>query len=341
MTLRSICGIDCERCFFKERCGGCSLCEAAICSNICRKCGALCPKRGAAVIHLRMTMDLDEEIRLVGNRRCRFPYHIPVLPDRLNSGLRNEVARVIGIHGENFLSTNGTKIRNIYKKNGFRRALNLDESVQAILQFYVKDKALEGFWDNRQELYDELMEQHLQAIIVPNFSVYEDAPRMDHLYNIQRSIIVYKEMREKGMEVIPDVAWYNLEDLDIWIELINSSDIKTIAFSFQVVDVRLKASNAWKHYLLGFRYLCSSINNVDIIVVGASSEKKAIEIKKAASKNNIRLSFINQAAYVQSRRGMRSEGRTRDISTPRDKLLEENIIYFNNLYKKINEDGVI
>ena len=86
----------------------------------------------------------------------------------------------------------------------------------------------------------------LKAVIAPNFSVYEDTPRVEHLYNIRRSIIIYNELIDYGINAIPDISWYNINDLDFWIEKLNNSECSIIAFSFQVVDVRLKASNYGK-----------------------------------------------------------------------------------------------
>lgn len=337
--MRAICKVKCDKCSFNERCGGCSLCEGAICGGICNKCSSLCPKRGSSAIHLKQILVLEEN-KLMPNDKYDLGYHVPVIPDRLNFKVRDKLLKTVGIRGNNFLSRNGQEIRNIYKKNGFNKALNIQSNVKGILQFYVRDRILECIWDNRFHLYEKLKLQGFEAIISPNFSVYEDAPRMDHIYNIHRSITVYNEMRRAGIRAIPDVSWYGLRDLELWIDMINNSNIKTLAFSFQVVDIRLKASNDWKNYLAGFRYLCSKVSkNLDFIIVGASSAKKSIEIKKAAGEN-IKLCFLNQSAYVQSQRGMHSEDRSRDVVTPKEKLFEKNIIYFNKLYEEINENGV-
>lgn len=314
------------------------MCEGAICNGICNNCESLCTRRGRSVPYL-ISM-LGQEIALEPNVKHNLSYHIPVIPDRLNFEVRKNLLKTIGIKGNNFLSRDGTKIRNMYSKNGFNGALNLDSNVKGILQFYVEDRILECVWDNRKNLYQELRKQKLEGVITPNFSVYEDAPRMDHIYNIQRSLIIYNEMRAAGIRAIPDVSWYGIEDLDLWVKMINDSDIKTLAFSFQVVDVRLKASNDWKNYLAGFRYLCSQISKkLDFIIIGASSAKKSIEIRKAAGKN-IKLFFLNNAAYIQSQRGMYSADRSRDLGSSRGKLFEKNIVYFNKLYRAINENEV-
>ncbi|MGF7058582.1 hypothetical protein [Brassicibacter mesophilus] len=58
---------------------------------------------------------------------------------------------------------------------------------------------------------------------------------------MKRSTIVYNELIDYGINAVTDVSWYNIKDLNIWIEAIDKSRIKTIAFSFQTVGVQLKA----------------------------------------------------------------------------------------------------
>lgn len=68
---------------------------------------------------------------------------------------------------------------------GFQRTLNI-YGVNGIVEFYVKDRVLECFWSNRYFIYNQLKNMNLSGIITPNFSLYEDDPRIEHLYNIQR-----------------------------------------------------------------------------------------------------------------------------------------------------------
>lgn len=331
---KSLCKRSCNLCNYYNRCGGCSLCEAAICNKNCKGCGSICPMRGQVIIHTNEVLN-DRSI-LHYNKNFSMGNHIPILPDRLKNIFDSKISKLIGIHGGNFLSSNGKKIRKIYRENGFRRALNLSEDCDGILQFYIKDRTLEGLWDSRNSLYNELYEQKLKYIISPNFSVYEDAPRFEHIYNIKRSLIIYNELSERGFNAIPDVSWYNIQDLDFWIDLLNKSKCNTIAFSFQVVDLRLKASNLWKHYLAGFKYLCSNLDEVKkIILIGVASHKRVWSIRNEIPKN-ISIHVLNQSAYVQSQRGMYSNGRVRDVVTPKDLLLRKNIEYFNSIYKEMN-----
>lgn len=309
------------------------MCEASICSNSCGKCTVLCSSRPGAVPLI--TSIGGPEITLETNEKIDLTSHIPILPDRFKTPPKYDIMPIIAVHGGNMLSRNGEKINNIYRDKGYAGALNIDKRSRAILEFYVKDRTLEGFWDKRKELYKDLQAMNFQSIIAPNFSVYEDAPRMDHIYNMKRTTIVYNEMLKYGLCVIPDVSWYSKRDLERWCDEINKKNIKAIAFSFQVVNVQLKASSIWKAYILGFRYLCQNIgSDIDIIVAGIASPNRVKEVCRAA--NGQKIHVLNQSAYIQSRRAMISEQRRRDAESSMDDLFERNVVYFNNVYDELN-----
>lgn len=313
------------------------MCEAAICDKKCKICGTVCMKRGASVVYANEVIKKD--VQLVACVEEKLPYFIPILPDRLKKKLSYEIVSFIALHGGIALKSSGEGVKNIYKKNGFKKALNVDERCKALLEFYVKDRTLEGFWNIRHDVgfFEDLKKLDV-IVIAPNFSLYEDAPRIEHLYNIKRSLIMYNKLVEHGIKAIPDIAWYNRNDIDFWIEQINKSKCSIIAYSFQVVDVRLKASNLWRNYLAALRYMAAKVKeNVKcILVVGVNSETRMQEIRKAVP-YSIKISVLNQSAYTQSQRGMYSKNRASDKKTDRSELFEKNIKYFNEIYKKLNE----
>lgn len=304
------------------------------CKEDCHQCFSLCPKRGCSFAYIKK---LGTDTKLLSNERYELPDHVAILPDRLTEALT--VNEVIGIHAGNMFSSNGENITNGYLSRGLMGAINTKNEIQGVLEFYVKDRTLEGFWDNRKAIYEQLKVFQWRAVIAPNFSVYEDAPRVDHIYNIRRSRIVYNELRQHDLPAVPDISWYNQIDLDNWIRDINTNDLKTISFSFQVVDVRLKASNLWKHYLMGFKYLCQRLNeDIQIIVTGIVSPVRLQAVKRAAGKR--KLIVLNQTAYVQSRRGMLSElGQEAPKEMTKNEILLQNIKYFDAEYMKMNRYG--
>lgn len=314
------CNRDCKLCRLHLHCQGCSICEMPLCKQDCEHCFALCPNKGASFAYLRAIG--GGQVELAGNEKKNLPVQIPVLPDRLTE--RMHVRDVIGVHGGNMLSQNGEKISKSYMDRGIQGALNLQKKTRNVLQFYTKDRTLEGFWDNRKALYAQLSQLEWEVIIAPNYSVYEDAPRMDHLYNIKRSSIVYNELLDAGLPAVPDISWYNRIDLDQWIREINQNNVKCIAFSFQTVSTGSKASNTYLHYMMGFKYLTDRISeDVEIIIAGLVSPDRVRLLQTDCQQ---RLSILNQTAFIQSRRGILSDGY---IAAPSG--LSKNAIFLRNL----------
>ncbi len=333
----SLCKRNCSSCIMQLHCQGCSLCEKPFCSHNCQRCFSLCPDRPAAFGYLKKLG--GGKLNLNKNSIKQLPVFIPVMPDHMP--IRTLTKEIIGIHGGKFLTSNGENIARVYRTKGLQEALNLKNSVEGVLQFYVKDRAIEGLWDNRGEIYKQLREFPLKAVIAPNFSVYEDAPRVDHLYNMKRSNVVYNELLEVGLPAVPDISWYNRIDLDQWAREIVKNDIKTIAFSFQTVSTQSKASNTWRHYLMGYHYLIDNIpEDVSVIIAGIVSPERLQVIRTAGSGRN-RISILNQTAYLQSRRGILSEtqqGCTGELT--KEQIFQRNIEFYETAYKKIDLGGL-
>lgn len=331
----SLCGRDCKNnCKFYGECGGCSLCEASLCNENCESCFAICFERKGID---PLFNGLDDSINK--NTFIKLPYHIPILPDVLKN-VPEALPETIAVHAGNMFSRKGEHIFNKYLEKGFLGALNIPSGKEGILEFYIRDKTLEGFWDKRRSIYSDLKDLNFKAVIAPNFSVYEDAPRIDHLYSIKRSITVYNELLDAGINSVPDVSWYSRKDLDIWAQEITIKDIKLIAFSFQVVDVKLKTANIWRLNLLGFKYLCQSIPlDVSIIIAGVVSPFRVSEVVSAAAGRKIHV--LNQSAFVQSRRGMLSETRQSCPDLSFDELFEKNLEYFSVLYETMNTSNLV
>lgn len=324
------CKNKCITCKYFKRCGGCSVCEALICKSKCGQCTSICTKKENISAYLNSFGNLD--ISLTENNYIELPSHIPIIRNRLKNPIDIDY---VALHAGNVLSNNGEKVLKRLIDRGYTDLLNLKPSTKAILEFYVKDKYLEGFWDNRYSIYKSFKTLGFAFVLSPNFSVYDDSPRIDHLYNIKRNTIVYNELLDIGINAVPDVSWYNRSDLDYWINEINKNKIKIVSFSFQNVGVGLKPSNIWKHSLLGFRYFCSNISNdVDIIIAGIVSPFRISEIYQTIKKSN-RLIVLSQSAYMHSIKGILSETRLNEPNFCFNALFERNIDYYNKIYEDI------
>jgi hypothetical protein len=331
------CKSKCNSCKYFKRCGGCSFCEALLCQKNCDQCSSICTFKDNVNRYLDSFGNLD--INIIQNRPIKLPSHIPVIPHKLKTDIGSNF---VALHAGTVLSNNGERIAKRYIEKGYFKTLNLRKTTNTILEFYVKDKFLEGFWDNRYSIYRSIKNLNLTCVISPNFSVYEDSPRVDHLYNIKRSSIVYNELLNIGINAIPDISWFNYKDLDYWADEINNKNINPIAYSFQNVGVGLKPSTNWKHSLLGLRYLSRKISkNVNIILAGVVSPFRVAEIYNTIKKKQ-RLVILNPSAYIHSRKGILSEIRKPAPNFTFDELLDKNISYYSKIYDEIyNSDKIL
>ncbi len=315
---------NCKECnFYQQECSGCSMCEAPlVCNNNCSECIYTCRRRPGAAYYYKKINQIEN--KLIPNESYEMPIYIPTIPSSLNISYSVSDMPMVAVHGGKYMSANGSSISKSYEVKGVHNALNLNKETKIILHFYVKDRTLEGFWNNRKNIYNQLKNESFSFIIAPNFSVYEDSPRIEHLINIRRSMIVYNELRKAGIDAVPDVSWYDIKDLEKWTELIKECNIKLFAFSFQTVGLAKRSTNAWKGYMLGLKYLCQRVpNDVGVIIVGLSGRGRIKEILKVTA--NRKVAFINTYAFMRAKSGRNYSSTEMQINKTHDELIIENV----------------
>ncbi|WP_313559201.1 DUF4417 domain-containing protein [Ruminiclostridium cellobioparum] len=309
------------------------MCDAPfVCNNRCVNCIYTCRQRPGAALYYKKIR--QTELELMPNDLYEAPIYIPTLPSPLHIQYNDNDITMIAVHGGKYMSPSGKKISNRFAVKGVHSTLNLNRATNIILHFYVQDRTLEGFWNGRKEIYDKIKNENFKFIIAPNFSVYEDSPRIEHMINIRRSIIVYNELRKNGINAVPDVSWYEIKDLQKWVDLINRSGIKLFAFSFQTVGLLKRSTNAWKGYMLGLKYLCERISeDVGVIIVGLSGRGRIKEIMKIIDKRKV--SIINTYAYMRAKTGRTYHSADLEYLKTHDELIIQNIKEMNIRYNMI------
>lgn len=311
----SACGLECSLCReFGNNCGGCPGCGAVLKNRCdCSACIYICPRRPGARAFLQLGLAGGQLRRPTDKRLVApahpedpgdFPVHLPAVADPFKKTPGAGGLPWVVVHGAKFFSSTGVGLRPGAAATGgsVRRWLNVAPETKVGIHFYVRDKFLEGFWRHREQIYPLLRQFNL--VFSPNFSVYEDSPRYEHLVNIRRSVVVYEEMLGRGIRVAPDVAWYQKTDLDNWAEYVRRNEIKCIATSAQTVGTGLHTLGSWKGYLAGIRYLAELLpRDVGIVIVGVSSPRKVAVAFREIARNGRRLCFMNSQAFMLARKG--------------------------------------
>lgn len=294
-----ICG-NCEQnCpAYGAECSGCPGCDRLLnaCQSqrgACGKCILFCPDRPGAWRYI--SDEIGGSFSLLPKEPVALPkVEIPPYMPLVTAPLQEECPE----DGFEWLAVHGGKVRREVWRGevSVHEQFRLPQGKKVILHWFVKDRYLEKFWSNRAAYIPVLRE--FDAVFAPNFSIYENSPRIEHLVNMKRTAIAVQEMARAGVRVIPDVTWYRREDINRWVEFLDLVGAEVAAFSMQVVG-RLKGCSAWQSYLAGLRYFARKFEG-KIILIGVNSREKIAEAFRAAGHP---LSVVDTTSFVTARKG--------------------------------------
>ena len=185
-------------------------------------------------------------------------------------------------------------------------------------------------------MYKHIKRQKFLAVIAPNFSVYEDYPRIDHLYNMKRSSIIYNELIDYGINAIPDISFYNKKDLDRYLNEIHKANIKMISVGFHIVGWNSKGFSI-DYWLRDFQYMVENLPpDAKIIISGIISPIRLLNFVELMRKEQS-LHILSSTAFLQARQGVISSVKQTSLETPKSEVLKKNITFYNDIYKELNK----
>lgn len=336
-----ICG-NCERNCPAHgiECNGCPGCDRLLieCGSgraKCKDCNLFCPDRPGAWRYVgdeiggAFSLLPKEPITLP---KVEIPSYMPLVTTPLQEECPEDGFEWFAVHGGKVRREVWAGKMSVYEQ--FRLPLNK----KLALHWFVKDRYLEKFWANLSAYIPVL--KGFAAVFAPNFSIYEDSPRIEHLVNMRRSAMATWKMAEAGVKVIPDVTWYRREDIDRWLEFLDYAGAELAAFSMQVVG-RLKGCSAWQSYLTGLRYFARKFKG-EIVLIGVNSREKLVEAFRAAGRP---LCVVDTKSFITTRKGglVSSEGRVLrkkgGWEIPRDIAFFMSALNMKNMLAEISKDA--
>ncbi|MEW5953279.1 MAG: DUF4417 domain-containing protein [Bacillota bacterium] len=295
------CGGCCATCRIFKACGGCHAgCGAACCVRDCSRCIYICCRRPGAESLLASLG--GPELPALPKQPAAWPGDVPkILPAvaaRFSVMPAPALLPWVGINAARMVITRGYNSGGLRRKTGsVREFARISPETRTLLHMYIPDEPLEAFWQARRGIYPALREFDL--VIAPNFSVYEDSPRMEHLINIKRSALVWVEMLQAGIRAAPDVSWAAFNDLERWAAHINKHSIPVVSASIQTVG--RNAGGYWRGYLEGLAHLARKIPpDTIIIMVGAGTPAKMRAIQAEIRQ---RVVFLTTQPFLLARKG--------------------------------------
>lgn len=234
--------LGCGQCHYRELCGGLQV-EAAVfdCLSYCRctnpaKCDNVCPRN---VEHLIARFQEVGGISLD---------NVPVAPKLAGIGLPSMIPLVYHGHARKRAPSASVVALSLYeffdKRTGKLRFKNweavldhfkLDDDATLILSGTEVDPLLERWWrlTDRDYMPRALGALGVKLITTPNYSLFDDVPRTDNMYNMKRIALVSSEIQRAGVLCGLHVNARTDRDWDHWIEfLIKRDEYQYIAFEF-------------------------------------------------------------------------------------------------------------
>ena len=190
-------------------------------------------------------------------------------------------------------------------------ALGLGEGQLAVLAGYGEDPLVEAFWSHRRTggLIDQVAAQEWDLVLAPNFSMYGNQPRFEHLLNFRRNLMIAAELAAAGVPAVANLYWFRLEDLDRYLSWIGDTAPAAVAVNAQT----FRTEADWADMLLpGLTYLAGGLADLGVetrvVVCGTSRAQRLAEL---ASLLGSRLTVITQNPIQYARHGavMTDQGR--------------------------------
>jgi hypothetical protein len=167
----------------------------------------------------------------------------------------------------------------------------LPETALVVTCFHL-DSFLESLWDRRRALTASIASAGYDLVTVPNFSVWEGDTRLEHRYNIARSLRVFELFVDAGIPTAPSVSWFLTRDLDDWITFLRGwSGIR--AFSVDLATLKAEEED-WEWGIRGLRRLFDGIGrDWEVLVNGVAKSERITEVSKVCG----HIHLINEHSF--------------------------------------------
>lgn len=294
---------DCDNCQFYSICGGCHPeCNYAGCARPCSSCSVRCRRRE----------DVDLWLKDVGGTLdLNIPkLHWPTVPDDLPlvvpevDGYRmaeydaaaDWPAYTVG--ASRVFSKTGRGLRPRWRGRTARGVLGLPHGKKVVLHMFGPDELIERIWTEqfRSRLWERVAEAGFDLVLGPNYSVYGEHPRFEHMINMRRSLLAAVRLASLGVPVAPNVYWWTKRDLERWCRCIAELEIPAVAVNAQTY----RTKKDWTFMLEGLGYLGKRAGDRVTVFLNGLSRQERIA---AAGKALPRVVFVSRDLQMRAQHG--------------------------------------
>lgn len=324
------CNTDCSYC-------GCARAEADAPRGGCVTCPIRCGSRidiGAWMEDVGRTVAFDDIVLLQAAWPPGLPRFVPMVDaagavGELDSSLHWPA---YGIGLRRVFSPVSGRILPGFRGVTAHEAMGLKPEQLAVLVGYGTDPLVEAFWTRRRTegLVEAIASQQWDLVLAPNYSVYGNQPRAEHLLNFRRNLLVAAELAQAGVPAVPNLYWFRLEDLDRYAGWMADTAPGAVAVNCQT----FRSETDWDSMLLpGLVYLAAVLDDLGagtrVVLTGVS---RADRLRAASAAFGERLHVVSQNPVQYARHGavMTAEGR-RDIHAEAADAFAASVRYYASL----------
>lgn len=320
------CNSDCAYCGCTRSGGGCGQCPI--------RCGSRADI-GAWMADVGGTLRFDD-IHLELQLPAGLPRYIPQVDGHDVSSFDEDLRwAAYGVGLRRVFSPDSLRIYPRFAGVTAHQALGLRPEQLAVLGCYADDPLVEAFWTDRRSLIPAIADQRWDLVLAPNYSLFGNQPRAEHLLNFRRNLAIAAEMAAAGIPAVPNLYWFRKEDLDRYLEWCERTRPAAVATNLQT----LRTEGDWEFGLPGLTYLAQNLPpTVAVVVTGASRRDRIGQLSELFGP---RLHLVSQNAQQYARHGaqMTPSGRVDSPARVAD-LFAANVRYYASLMEAGPTTGV-
>lgn|ERR1051325_389362 len=234
--------LGCDNCHYREQCGGLRVkAQVFDCASFCRciapdRCDNVCPKN---LPHLVARLQEVKTLTLANleSTRALTTLDLPSLvPMIYHSAARTEVpaVNVVALPLHELIKKDAGELRFRTREDiATRFGISMDGDI--ILSGTDIDRALERWWNlkDRRAIARQLAQLGVRLITAPNFSLFNDVPRLDNLYNMKRIAMCSAEIQSAGLHCAVHLNARTERDWENWAEFLQKhTEFAYVAFEF-------------------------------------------------------------------------------------------------------------
>jgi len=220
-------GDPCSSCKEALLCGGCpGHCRVCLCGECeCSSCSSFCCKHEnfgnvvAGFGGFSFSSDSTEKISVPN-----LPEYIPQI----------QTGRWKGKIDIDFAAFSADKV---YSKKasyqlhrsvleGIRKKFELADRTKLVLLNNGHDPIIEALWEGHRKsgLVAQYRRVGFDVVVSPDYSIFDDRPRVEHLLAMKKSLLFYEMMTVSGISSIPHIYMFNRRDTERWAEYLRHNE---------------------------------------------------------------------------------------------------------------------